>query len=127
METNTDPTVADVAKECRLSFRLGDRPDDHSMPDGARHYRCVLSRGKRRFTFWYSMGPALERDPDVAEVLDSLLMDANCVRWDSFEQFCHEYGYDQDSRKALATYKACEKTAKSLERLGIDLDTRRED
>lgn len=40
---------------------------------------------------------------------------------DSFENFCSELGYDEDSIKALKIYKECVKANKRSENLGIDL------
>lgn len=55
--------------------------------------------------------------PDLAEVLDSLRLDAECGGADSFEDFAAEYGYDEDSRKAEAIYRACQKIRSDLRRL----------
>lgn len=44
--------------------------------------------------------------PEVASVLHSLILDAQGAE-QPFDYWCDEYGYDQDSRKALATYDAC--------------------
>ena len=63
------------------------------------------------------------KEPDVTEVLDCLASDA-CGLDNSpdFAQWCGEYGYDTDSRKALKIFKACEHSAARLRRfLGADL------
>jgi hypothetical protein len=58
------------------------------------------------------------KQPTVADVLDCLASDsAGVENADSFEGWCSEYGYDTDSRKALATYKQCEKQADRLKSL----------
>jgi hypothetical protein len=44
--------------------------------------------------------------PTAAAVLHSLLMDAGALD-QSFSDWCGDCGYDEDSRKALATYEAC--------------------
>ena len=44
--------------------------------------------------------------PTAASVLYSLLADAS-ADGESFSDWCTNYGYDTDSRKALATYEAC--------------------
>jgi hypothetical protein len=52
-----------------------------------------------------------------------LLSDASAGE-QSFEEFCLEFGYDPDSRKAERIHKACEKTARELRRLlGDDFET----
>lgn len=54
--------------------------------------------------------------PSPAGVLYSLLSDARLGE-DLFADFCGERGYDEDSRKALAMYEACQKTAIELRML----------
>lgn len=44
--------------------------------------------------------------PTAASVLYSLLLDASGAD-ENFHDWCASYGYDTDSRKALATYEAC--------------------
>lgn len=44
--------------------------------------------------------------PTAASVLYSLLQDASGAD-ENFYDWCANYGYDTDSRKALATYEAC--------------------
>ena len=46
------------------------------------------------------------RKPKVADVLHSLTMDASAAD-QNFHDWCAEYGYSDDSIKALNTYKAC--------------------
>jgi len=45
-------------------------------------------------------------EPTAASVLYSLILDAQGAE-QPFDYWCADYGYDQDSRKALATYDAC--------------------
>lgn len=60
--------------------------------------------------------------PKLADVISGLLSDAQAGRM-SFDEFCGEFGYDSDSRKALATWEACVNTAGPLARvLGADMD-----
>lgn len=44
--------------------------------------------------------------PTAGSVLYSLLLDASSAD-ENFHDWCANYGYDTDSRKALATYEAC--------------------
>lgn len=53
------------------------------------------------------------KKPSPASVLYSLLSDASCGA-ELFADFCAEMGYDEDSRKALAVYEACQKIAGQL-------------
>lgn len=54
--------------------------------------------------------------PHVADILHSLILDSSAAS-QSFESWCSEYGYDTDSRKAFATYEACQRNADKLARL----------
>lgn len=56
--------------------------------------------------------------PKAESVLDSLAMDASSYEnARNFEDFAAEFGYDTDSRKAEAMYRACGDTAKELRHL----------
>jgi len=106
------------------------RPGAETWTPGSSHWRVTLrishenqptANGavdftvtkKRRFTTWFSMGPALSGEPKVTEVLDCLLSDAQAGSQD-FSEFCGEFGYDEDSRKAEKTWKECAKTHERL-------------
>lgn len=56
------------------------------------------------------------QDPHPADVLHSLILDSSAAD-QSFESWCDEFGYDRDSRKALATYEACQQNADKLRKL----------
>jgi hypothetical protein len=63
--------------------------------------------------------------PDPADVLYSLLLDAEVLNYGSFEDWASECGYDPDSRKAEKTYRACMEIALKM-RNGIgDYDVMR--
>lgn len=85
----------------------------------ASHYRCKLTRAdgdqRRALTVFYSMGAAHTREPKAAEVLDCLASDASGYEQArTFEEWCGEYGYDTDSRKAERTYTVIGKQARKL-------------
>jgi hypothetical protein len=44
---------------------------------------------------------------DICDVVYSLVSDARAIDYPSFEAWASDYGYDVDSRKAEATYRAC--------------------
>ncbi len=46
-------------------------------------------------------------EPDKADVLYSLAMDASVLDAPSFEEWASDFGYDTDSREAEKTYRAC--------------------
>lgn len=47
------------------------------------------------------------------------LLDGDGSRY-GFEEFCTNFGYDTDSRKAYKIFKSCEKSLHKAERIGID-------
>lgn len=53
-------------------------------------------------------------NPDAASVVHCLIMDADVLDYRNFEEWAGEVGFDPDSRKAEATYKACMEIALSL-------------
>lgn len=52
--------------------------------------------------------------PDSADVLYSLAMDSSVLDYGTFEDWADEFGYDKDSRKGEATYRACLELALKL-------------
>jgi hypothetical protein len=62
-------------------------------------------------------------DPTLEDVMYSLLMDASVGRNAmSFGEFCDDFGYDEDSRKAYNIFTACQEQYTKLRRLGVDFD-----
>ena len=55
------------------------------------------------------------------DVLYCLTMDAQCVEYSDFEDWCAEFGYDDDSISAKKTYDACCETRYRLCRM-FDLE-----
>ena len=53
--------------------------------------------------------------PQIADVLHALFMDADAADY-NFIEWCDNYGYSNDSIKALNTYKECLDTAANLRR-----------
>lgn len=54
--------------------------------------------------------------PKLNNVLYSLAMDAQCGA-ETFQDFCSNFGYDIDSRKALAIYEACQDSGIKLRKV----------
>lgn len=54
--------------------------------------------------------------PHVAGVLHSIISDSSSVE-QSFANWCGDFGYDTDSRKAYATYEACQRNADKLSKI----------
>jgi len=81
-------------------------------------YRVTLARdGKRiQFCFWNSYNDAQSnRPPSEYDVLACASSDLYCPS--DFEDFCAEYGYDNDRRKAEQTFKLCRAQSEWLQRI----------
>lgn len=99
----------------------GSTQDEDRWYKTATHWKLVLTMDGRVMVVGYSQGSAHKDAPKVADVLDCLCSDATCP--DTFEDFCSEYGYDTDSRRAERTFQACLKSRDDLrEFLGDDFD-----
>lgn len=100
-------------------------PENRNAPDwiDANHYKVCLRMGNRRMTTFFSMGYGLNGEPKAEDVLNALSLDASGIEnARSFDDWCAEYGYDTDSRKAERIFKVCEKQAERLRVfLGADL------
>ena len=78
-------------------------------------WTVTLRRKGKRLTVPFYMGYGHKgAPPDAQGVIDCLLSDASGAE-DSFESWCSDLGYDPDSRKAEATYKACQRIRTRLE------------
>lgn len=82
----------------------------------ANGYRCTLKYKGRKYSFDFWHGVAINSDPTAEGCLECLLSDAHGAD-NTFEDFCGEFGYDTDSRKAERIYKACIKVRENMERL----------
>lgn len=52
--------------------------------------------------------------PTIADVLYSLIQDASAIDYATYEQWAGDMGYDADSRKGEAIYRACLQTGLAL-------------
>lgn len=110
----------DVKMTCRWGAPYHD--DWRKDADG---WTCTLTYQGRRMTTGFWMGMAHNgAEPDLRGVLDCLCSDAEAGEM-SFEEFCGEFGYDEDSRTAERTWKECQKSGAKVLRL-FDLDELRE-
>ena len=72
---------------------------------------------KTSFDFWASVAkPNVETEYDILNAFYCFISDA--ISGDmSFSEFCSEFGYDEDSRSAEKTWKACKRAADKLKRI----------
>jgi len=86
-------------------------------------YAITLRVGAQKFETPFYQGLAHKKEPDLKTVLSSLQLDARSGA-EGFDDFCSELGYDPDSRKAEAIWKACRKTRDAMQKLlGDDFDS----
>lgn len=89
---------------------------------GANGYHVTLRYKRRQYSFDFWQGQAITDDPTAEGCLECLLSDAQAGELD-FEDFCREFGYDDDSRSAERTWRACgEVNMRLRELLGDDFD-----
>jgi hypothetical protein len=111
-------TIGQRIKEDKIRIEAEYSDNNPNMADEtwqANHYKVLLKKGNKQLTTYFSMGMAHTQEPTAEDVLDSLAMDASGIEnARSFDDWCANYGYDTDSRKAEKTFKACEKQAEKL-------------
>lgn len=80
----------------------------------------LLNRNTKRsisFDFWGSlMNPELRTHDDLLNAFHCFIPEGISGQQD-YEQFCQSFGYGDDSRKAHATWKACQKSLLKIERI----------
>lgn len=104
--------LKNIIIEAQESFKTQeDLKDDWKKT--ANKWQVRLSYFDKTFVTNYYMGCGLvyrnnqPKKPVVKDILYSMIMDdVSCM---NFKEFCNEFGYDNESIKALETYKACEK------------------
>jgi hypothetical protein len=77
--------------------------------DHGNHYVVRMDRAGNHpisFSFWGSIADKRAGEhPTAYDVLACISHDTYCP--DTFDEFCAEYGYNKESRKARATWKHC--------------------
>ena len=89
-----------------------DRTDEWKRT--AKKYVCKLTFKNQSYTFNYWMGSAHTKAPSKKDVLYSFITDD--ITGMDFK-FCSEFGYDNDSIKALRTFEACKEQTENFHRL----------
>ena len=114
---NACTALRECGAKMKIEFCAYDFPpwkDDGSTMTN--HYKVKITGpgGSYTLDFWDSIyNTENGEQPNEYDVIA-------CLEWytaDSFEDFCDEFGYDTDSRKAEKTYKACRKQTENLRRI----------
>lgn len=119
MNTDYDKQATEFLSRHGLKLRItlsDSKPAPWEDDKGYRpHYRVTLSGAGRRMTFdfWGSLNDgAAGTHPSEYSVLACISSDLGCP--ESFDDFCAEYGYEEDSRKALQTFRRADRFARRL-------------
>ena len=98
----------------------GDKP---AKWDGRNHnnhtvtVRNTETGKKTSFDFWASLAdPELSSEYDIINAFYCFVSDAIAGEM-TFEDFCSDFGYDNDSMTAYKTWKACKRSAAKLSRI----------
>lgn len=122
--TDYDAQAAAFVKAANLEIRKvhkGDRAPNWVGPgeDHGDRYRVTILRRDDRtsrfsFDFWDSIA-AREAGKPLTDygVLSCISLEAFAP--ETFEDFCSDFGYDSDSRKAMRTFKALRKMADKMQ------------
>ena len=110
--TNQTKMVSDLIDQ--VEVKSGDR-----LIGYANKYKCKISYKGRSgvFEFTDSVVNTTEgREPEIKDVLYCLVMDYTSAS-ETFQDFCDELGYDNDSIKSLNIFKACQKNSEKMKRI----------
>lgn len=106
-----DNILLNINLEVKEAFKTDeDLKDDWRK--NANKYQVKISYFNKFYVTDYYMGRALTCEPNKKDVLSSMLLDD--VSYLDFDDFCYEFGYDNDSIKSLKTYEACQRETKAL-------------
>lgn len=126
MTTTAKTTLKALSRKVRIVNQYGARLDYDLQDKWQREstgWTCTLRYQGRQYTFDFWQGMAHTSEPTAHGTLECLLSDAQAGE-QSFEDFCAELGYDNDSRKAEQIHRQCQKTTIALKRLlGSDYET----
>ena len=109
--------------EFRLSAKYAGKKCSLWGADENRHNIIIVfntDNGKKTsFDFWTMK---IKDESDIIDAFRCFCEDAVCGSY-SFEDFCADFGYDTDSRKAEKTWKTCKRSLdKFLNLTGYSLD-----
>lgn len=103
-----DVIAADAWKKTAYAWAVTLRVDGRTLRTS---YWCGLGHAKK------VDGQLVPTPPSAPDVLVSLLSDAEGVEGRTFAEWAGDFGAEEDSIKALATYKACQRGGKKLLKL----------
>jgi len=115
---NYQQQANDFAKKHGITLKINGLPEfkKHFADDKEKRcvFSCTLRCNKRQFTFSFGQSIAAgNKQPEMYDILSCL------QKYDigTFENFCGDFGYNEDSRKAEKIYKAVAKEYENMCRL----------
>lgn len=122
--TNYQQQAMDFAKKTGTSLIINSEDYKYHFPDDVKKnvyrsvYNCTLKRNGKQYTFDFGQSIANSgQEPTMYDVLTCLTKNDP----GSFENFCGDFGYDEDSRTAEKIYKSVCKEWEGIERLFADV------
>lgn len=102
-------------------------PNDPEDKNYHNQFRITVTNTETKKRTWFNFyGSAHDCELNKIELNDRellfcfrCLIDDAILGIDSYEDFCSNLGYDEDSRRAERIYKQCEKQVKKNENIGI--------
>ena len=117
MGSEYETQAENFLKETKTTFKAKFLKNDFYFPDDkeARDiYKITLKKEGKSYSFKFGQSIAEKGEiPTAYTVLSGLTK----YEPDTFENFCSDFGYDTDSRKAEKTYKAVLKEWENINRL----------
>lgn len=118
-------------EECKLSFmvqRQFTANEESFLEAWKRNPRTNFKDKELQASVAAKLAKLQKVAPNLAEVLNSLLSDGTAFfNGETFEEWAGNYGYDTDSRKAEAIFKACDLIGRQLNKISREiLDKARE-
>lgn len=96
--------LVDVGVEVKIERNTTFERKD--FPEGSRHYDVIVSnQSGDSFRCMYSRGSAIKDEPSIFGVFSSLILDYDCGGL-SFDEFCSDLGYDEDSREDYKLWRS---------------------
>ena len=131
-ETNMtkEKTIKQFIKENNLTMKSEYADSNPNMKDSnnMNHSKVTIKRkfklngnhldtryGFKQMTLYYSQGYGIQGEPTLESVLNCLISDSTCG--ETFQEFCDNLGYDNDSRKAEKTFNTILKQTSKLKKL----------
>lgn len=121
MRTDYQKQATDFSAKYGVELEIGNPDFKHHFEDDKEPryvFPCILSRNGETYIFDFGQSIASgAEEPTMYDVLTVL------TKGDpgTFEDFCSEYGYDEDSRKAERTYDGVKEEWANVENIFSDI------